>query len=149
MTRLIPLPRELLDHSLSDADLQDRWVEGATKQLQKLYAQRRTVQHELALIEESITRAEEFLRQAKDAQAKHRQREQKDGPQYPAPRPAQVQALLSRRSPAQVQALLEGMTEQAMEIADEKPGRLPRTKQSERITDAQWHPDQPKLPKPK
>lgn len=166
MTRFIPLPRELLDHSTSDAELQDRWVEGATKQLQKLYAQRRTVQYELDLLNESIAEAEKFLQNAKQAQTEHRQREQKDGPQYAKPMPPQVQALLSRRTPEQVQALLKGIAEQATEIADERPAgyltideikrdvrrsALEAQRQIQRdanVIDVEWHPDQPKLPKP-
>lgn len=141
--RVIPLPKGIFDHSLSDADLQDRWVAAAKKKLRALYEDRLDwlglegtlprddFEDGLQQIGELIEDAEGFLRDAKRAQ--HRYHETKEAP--PPPRLGKVQALLTRRTPAQVQQLLDAVAQQSTELIG-KP---------EEALDAEW---QPKLPKP-
>lgn len=99
---VIPLPSILFDHSLSDEALQDRWVAEAERKVKELRA--------------ALADAEAFLADAKRAQARYQQ--QPEAKQQPARRPAQVEALLTRRTPAQVAQLLEVASAQGHELAD-------------------------------
>jgi hypothetical protein len=141
--RVIPLPKGIFDHSLSDAELQDRWVAAAQKKLRALYEDRLdwlglegTLSRDefedgLQQIGTLIEDAEGFLRDAKRAQRRYHETKG-----VPPPRPAKVQALLTRRTPAQVQQLLDAVAQQSTEIAG-KP---------DDVLDVEW---QPKLPKPR
>src|SRR5689334_8973795 len=99
---IIPLPREVLDHHLSPAALQDRWVAGAERKYHALREHRQELLEELADVDEALKEAGEFVREAKQAQERYRQQEAKT-----EHRPAKVEALLTRRTPAQVAELLE------------------------------------------
>ena len=61
---VIPLPRELLDHSLSDEALQDCWVVEAERKVKELRA--------------ALADAEAFLADAKRAQQKYQERDTGD-----------------------------------------------------------------------
>lgn len=124
---MIPLPREIFDHSLSDDQLQDRWVAGAERKVVELREQKARLLDDLAALRKSLADAETFL-----AEAKERQRHYRETKTQPVPRPSQVQALLTRRTPAQVQALLDGARAQGTEIAGPPNG--------EEAIDATWRP---------
>ena len=109
---IIPLPRELLDHSLSDERLQNRWVAGAERKWYTLRERRQEVLAELADLDDAIKEAEEFVLEARRAQARYQETKTQ-----PARRPAQVEALLTRRTPEQVARLLEDRAAQGHELA--------------------------------
>lgn len=122
---IIPLPRELFDHTLSDAALQDRWVASAEHKWYELRERKQEVLAELADLDDAIKEAEAFVLEARRAQQRYRETKTQSA-QRPA-RPAKVQALLTRRTPEQVAELLNAASAQGNELAEGawKP-RLPK-----------------------
>ena len=110
---IIPLPRELLTHTLSDEALQDRWVTSAERKWYELRERKQELLAELTDVDEAIKEAEAFVLDARRAQERYQQTKTQ-----PTPRPAKVQALLTRRTPEQVAELLNAASAQGNELAE-------------------------------